>query len=113
MSVNSPEEIASVLEDALREIDPSIDFRWKRMFGGAGYYADDRIFAGWRGEGKLGLKLNEEDEAALLQLPGAREGEAAHYPFIPADFLDNPQRLIPWLRKSLDYVRSLPVKKRK
>lgn len=105
------QQFADILQDAILEIDPSINFHWRRMFGGAGYYANGRFFAAWfRGE-TFALKLPENEREALLAVAGAQEHGS--YVEVPKAFLTDTPLLAEWVEKSIAYAKSLPVKKKR
>lgn len=106
------QKYAAILQDAMLEIDPTINLNWKRMFGGAGYYANGEFFAAWfRGE-SIALKLPEQARADLLQIEGSKE-VGRHYVEVPPAFLDDVAVLAGWVSKSIDYASSLPGRRSK
>jgi TfoX/Sxy family transcriptional regulator of competence genes len=109
------ESIETALQEAILNVRPETVLDYKRMFGGAGYYADGRIFAGWFGKGSdsIALKLSPEDGEALLKATGTKSGMMPGYIEIPASMLNDTDKLSPWVEKSLNYVASLPEKKKK
>ena len=109
------ENIEKTLQETLLNVKPGTMLDYKRMFGGAGYYADGRIFAGWFGKGNdsIALKLSPEDGEALLKVAGTKTGMMPSYIDIPASMLNDVDKLSPWVEKSLSYVASLPEKKKK
>jgi TfoX/Sxy family transcriptional regulator of competence genes len=105
------QKFADILQDAILEIDPTINFHWQRMFGGAGYYANGRFFAAWfRGE-TFALKLPEKDHKSLLDHEGARDHGS--YVEVAPSFLTDIPLLAEWVDKSIAYVQSLSVKKKR
>lgn len=100
------QKYAAILQDAILEIDPTINLSWKRMFGGAGYYANGEFFAAWFRGDSVALKLPEQTRAELLQIAGSKE-VGRHYVEVPPAFLDDAALLAAWVSKSIDYVRSL------
>jgi TfoX/Sxy family transcriptional regulator of competence genes len=109
------ENYARMLEDAVRETKPDADFAWKRMFGGAGYYVDEQIFAAWYGRDELALKLSEESANELKKLGGmaAPETMSKQYTHLPASIQKDEQAFAKWVAKSMAYVAALPKKKKK
>ena len=101
------QKFAAILQDAVLEIDPTINFRWQRMFGGAGYYANDRMFAAWFRGRSIALKLSSEDRDALLQMDGAQPA-TKNYVEVPQPFLEDIPLLAEWAAKSIAFVKSLP-----
>jgi TfoX/Sxy family transcriptional regulator of competence genes len=106
-------KFADILEDVLREIEPDAIFRWKRMFGGAAYYADDRQFGGWYRSETISLKLADDDRDALLQIEGSQMGMGKQSVEVPPTWLEDTIELRSWLEKSLAYVATLPEKKKR
>ena len=106
---------AKMLEDAIRQNKPEADFSWKRMFGGAGYYVDEQIFAAWFGTDTLALKLSAEAADELKQLGGlaVHETKSNQYIYMPAAIQNDEDKLAVWVAKSVSHVGSLPRKKKK
>ncbi len=85
----------------------------KPMFGNLGAFVNGNMFAGLFGS-SLGVKLGEQDRAALSAIPGAG-------PFGPAErpmggYLSLPSSLTAeeasrWVAKAQAYVATLPPKK--
>ncbi|MEL6307545.1 MAG: TfoX/Sxy family protein [Chloroflexota bacterium] len=96
---------ANRLELLVKELMPDTPFRWRKMFGGAGYYANDVMFAGWYGEGEtIGLKLNENDCKVMLAIDGAEQGMGKHTILLPTHIWEDDEMLKEWLSKSINYV---------
>src|SRR5688500_14644160 len=104
--------IKNTLQESILNVKPDVNVDYKRMFVGAGYYADGKIFAGWFGKGSdsIALKLSAEDGAALLRVDGTKTGMMPSYIEIPATLLHDVDKLAPWVEKSLNHVASLPEK---
>ena len=86
--------------------DQEINLSWKRMFGGAGYYANGNMFAAWfRGE-RFALKLPEDEREELLQIGGV-QAMAKQYIEVPPSFLTDCLLLAEWTKKSIDYAETL------
>ncbi len=107
------EKFANLLEDILKDINPDIEFSWKKMFGGAGYYANGVMFAGMYHDHTIGLKLKPEHCEALLANGGAQEGFGKNTVDVPETMLTDTATLTEWVGKSLDYAASRPPKKKK
>lgn len=109
---NFPNTLAAVLQEALLRIDPAPGLTWKKMFGGAGYYADGVIFAAYFGTDSLALKLSEDDRAALLTVPGSAPSEMSkQYTEIPPSMVHDVEAIAPWVEKAVRYVKGLPPQK--
>ena len=109
------ENIVKTLQEAILNVKPEVMLDYRRMFGGAGYYADGKIFAAWFGnkDSRFALKLPEADADELLQTPDTQRGMMASYIEVPAAWLHDVDKLAPWVEKSLNYVASIPAKKKK
>jgi TfoX/Sxy family transcriptional regulator of competence genes len=105
-------EIEMALRASLANVAPDAILERRAMFGGAGFYAYRRMFAGYYGKG-LALKLSDSDRSELLAVEGTDRTESPQYIEVPPAFLHDPARLDPWVVRSLEYVKSLPEKKRK
>ena len=97
------QRFANILQDALMEIDPTITFSWKRMFGGAGYFVNGTIFAAWFREASIALKLPEAEREELLQM-GGLPAMMRQYVEVPQSFLTDIVLLAEWIGKSIEYV---------
>jgi TfoX/Sxy family transcriptional regulator of competence genes len=105
-------DIEMALTVSLANVAPDAILESRSMFGGAGFYAYGRMFGGYYGKG-LALKLAESDRNDLLAVEGATRTQSPQYIEVPPTFLDDPALLDPWLIRSLEYIKSLPDKKRK
>lgn len=106
------QRFAELLQDAVLEVDPTIHFTWKRMFGGAGYYVNGKLFASWYRDEQLAMKFATADHAALLEIEGAAMANKQAVD-VPEAILTDGTALAAWVAKSIDYVASLPEKKKK
>lgn len=113
MAVN-PSYRAFVL-DQLGRVAPGI--RGRGMFGGVGIYADDLFFA-LIGDDTLYLKVDDSNRADFEEagmgpfLPFGEGGEVMQYYELPADVLEEPDRLKPWVEKAIEVARSARLAKR-
>jgi len=81
----------------------------KRMFGGAGVYADGQIFA-LLDDGTVWLKADAENEPALRDAGSrqftfpAKDGQimAMAYWSLPETALDDPDEAVAWARASIE-----------
>lgn len=107
------EAFADLLEDVVKEIKPNAEFSWRKMFGGAGYYVNGVMFAGWYEADNIGFKLNETDRATLLAMDETHQGMSQHTINVPRAMLEDKKFLREWVAKSLDFAESRPPKKKK
>lgn len=106
------QKFADILQGAVLEVDPSINFTWKRMFGGAGFYVNGKLFASWYRDEQIAIKLAEADRAALLEVEGAAMANKQAVD-VPDSILNDVTQLATWTAKSIEFVMSLPEKKKK
>jgi TfoX/Sxy family transcriptional regulator of competence genes len=101
--------------DQLGRVTPGI--RARSMFGGVGIYADDLFFA-LIGDGVLYLKVDDSTRPDFVAagmgpfMPFGDGGEVMQYYELPADVLEEPDRLKPWVEKSIEVARRARLAKR-
>ena len=93
--------------------------RFRAMFGGAGAYAHDVMFASLSDVG-LALKFSPADQQELLAMPGVERLRYApdappskQYLLVPEDVLNDDQALGAWLSRSITWARSNPARTRR
>lgn len=90
----------------------------RSMFGGVGIYADGLFFA-LMDDDTLYLKVDDSNrgdfEAAGTGpfMPFGDEQHVMRYYELPADLLEDPDRLRPWVLKAVDVARAARTRKRK
>lgn len=95
--------------DQLGRVAPGI--RGRGMFGGVGIYSGDLFFA-LIGDGTLYLKVDDSNRPDFVAagmgpfLPFGEGGEVMQYYELPADVLDEPERLRPWVEKAISVARA-------
>lgn len=104
-------QMADALRAALLLERPDIDLTYKPMFGGAGFWANGKIFAAWFGE-TLALKLPQALREELLSQGGTPNPYFGEYVQVPPPFEEEPELLAPYVAHSLDYVLKPKKKKR-
>jgi TfoX/Sxy family transcriptional regulator of competence genes len=102
------------LFDALQ---PEVGGTRKQMFGCPVAFENGQMFAGLFGRGMF-VRLGEKDRQALLASEGAHLFEPMmgrpmkEYVVLPPALLEDEQSVTAWLRRGLEYARSLPPKKK-
>ena len=95
------------VEDQLGALVP---IRSRGMFGGVGLYSED-LFFGLLDDDVLYLKADDETRADFEALgsrpfrPYGPEGGTMSYYDVPADLLEDPDRLRPWVERALAAAR--------
>ena len=89
----------------------------RSMFGGVGLYAEGLFFA-LIAEDRLYFKVDDTTRLEFERLgmePFRPFGEdtAMGYFEVPADVMEDPMKLAPWMRKALDLAASAKREKRK
>ncbi|HYM36411.1 MAG TPA: TfoX/Sxy family protein [Steroidobacteraceae bacterium] len=103
----------------LEQLTPFARVVSRRMFSGAGLYADG-LFFGLIADDTLYLKVDDSNRADYLQrgckpfqpFPGKSEYSMSYYD-VPADVLDDGEDLSRWARKSLAVALTSANKKPK
>jgi TfoX/Sxy family transcriptional regulator of competence genes len=95
--------------------DPRVEV--KPMFGNLGAFVNGNMFMGLFGA-DVGVKLADIDREALLREDGAgpfgpTERPMGGYVTLPASWHEAQANAVPWVRKALDHVGSLPPKVKK
>ena len=91
----------------------------KPMFGNAGGFlpGNDQMFLSLFGEA-VSARLSPDDRATLLETSGTAIFEPMtgrpmkEYVTFPAEWRDHPDRMTPWIDRSVSYVAALPPKKK-
>lgn len=94
------------------------DVSTKKMFGNLAGFANGHMFTGVFGDSVF-VRLGETDRATLLAEDGAVQFEPMEgkpmreYVVLPAAWCDATSNALPWIEKSLTFVRALPTKEKK
>lgn len=102
------------LFDALR---PGVGGERRQMFGYPCAFENGQLFTGLFGD-SLFVRLGEQDRAELLKTKGAAPFEPMkgrpmkEYVVLPPAMLEDEEAVTSWMRRGLDFVRSLPPKKK-
>ena len=96
-----------------------MDLSFKSIFGGVTGYVKGTVFASLSNIG-LALKLSAIDQAALLMEEGAKRlryepdaPESKQYIVVPKALQDDSEALVVWVKRSTDFVLSLPPPKKR
>jgi TfoX/Sxy family transcriptional regulator of competence genes len=108
----APQELIDLFDQAIA------DFRVvekKKMFGYPCIFVNGNLTAGLYQDTMM-MRLSETDRKQFLLLQGASVFEPMpgrpmkEYVMLPPAVLNNPAKLKNWLKKSIDYARTLPAK---
>lgn len=108
----SPETLVRTFETVVPNA-PGVERR--KMFGYPAAFVGGNLFMSLF-QDSLVLRLPDGDRAAFLKLDGAAAFEPMpgrpmrEYVVAPAAMVARPKSLAPWIRRSLEYVRSVPAK---
>jgi DNA transformation protein len=97
-----------VLEQ-LKRVRP--DLRDRSMFGGVGIYAGDFFFA-LIADDTLYFKVDDSNRSAFEArgmgpfMPYGPSGEVMQYYEVPADLLEDPEALSPWVEQAIEVART-------
>lgn len=110
----SPEFLEFVMEQ-LGRVTPVTS---RRMFGGVGVYSDGIFFAVMDDE-TLYLKVDDTNRPDFEAIgtgpfrPFGEDKQGMQYYELPADLLEDPDQLRPWVHRAIDVARRARVKKKK
>lgn len=117
MTIPHPELQAQLIAGT-KEAAPELELRFRAMFGGAGAYAFEQMFASLSDVG-LALKLAPEAQEKLLKLEGAKRLQyddsmppSKSSIVVPPKVCADAKQLAVWVGESLEYVSKLPAKKK-
>ena len=111
-------ELQTVLLNASDALPHDGELVFKPMFGGACAYFNGRVFASLSHAG-LALKLSPKQQEQLLEIGGRMlqyEADAPiskSYVVLPEKIWRDGEQFSIWARKSVDYVLTLPLPKRR
>ncbi|MBI3976682.1 MAG: TfoX/Sxy family protein [Chloroflexi bacterium] len=83
----------------------------RSMFGGYGIFAESSMFALIAGEG-LFFKVDDTNRARYEEA-GSKQYRPMPYYRVPADVLEDEDRLLDWARVSVAIARAAPKKRRR
>lgn len=110
-------EFEHILREAAMLARPDCSFSMKFMFGGAGFFADNAMFAGAFGGRGFALKLPPDARENLLALGGepitSPEPWIPNYAEVPLPFFDDMTALVPFVETSIEYALRTQTKKRR
>ena len=92
-------EVADVAEAFVATVDTIGDVTWRRMFGGAGVFVEDKMFALIDSDGRLHLKADESNRDRF-EAAGAEKHTRMPYFTVPAEVLANEDELRSWAAES-------------
>jgi TfoX/Sxy family transcriptional regulator of competence genes len=106
------EELADRIRDQLVYDTAVIE---KRMFGGLAFMVEGHMTVVASRDGGLMARVDPEEADALLAEPHVGAFEMRGKPLagwlrVDAEGVATPEQLEPWVRRSVDYARSLPPK---
>ncbi len=116
---NDPKALQAAIESAFDLTYEDVGLQFRPMFGGIMSYARGRPFASLSNAG-LALKLSPEDRENLIEKENAQplryepdDSPSKSYTLVPESWHDDPDKLLPILKKSVEYCSTLPMKKKR
>ncbi len=87
----------------------------KKMFGGLAFLAGGNMAVAASGKGGLMVRVDPQENDALLELPGAEPFVMRGRPMdgwlrVAGDAVTTRDELEPWVKRGLKYARWLPAK---
>ena len=116
MIMPRPDDDARRLFDSVLPDDPRVSAR--PMFGNVAGFVNGNMFTGLFGN-DLFVRLSEADRSELLVEPGAAVMEPMtgrpmkEYVVLPTGWRDEPERVVAWVGRSLEWAGAMSEKKPK
>jgi TfoX/Sxy family transcriptional regulator of competence genes len=111
----SPMELTDFLENSLK----NVKCHKRKMFGFPAYFINGNMFTGTFEE-HLFLRLSEDERENMKgvhqevkSFEPAKGRVMKEYVVVPKSLYENKKEFSIWMNKSIDYVSSLPSKKKK
>src|SRR3954468_2637947 len=103
------------LADRIREALGKQRFTEKKMFGGLAFLIGGNMSVAASGQGGLLVRVDPDQTEQLLAEPGVDVMEMRGRPMkgwlrVDASVLDDEQALQVWVRRGVEYARTLPTK---
>jgi DNA transformation protein len=98
------ELVGDQADDVVELLAPLGAVRWKRMFGGAGIFVDDGMFALIDSGGQLHLKVADANRDRY-EHAGARKHPRMPYYSVPESVRGDDALLLAWARESAELAR--------
>ena len=106
------------LVQLFKALQPEVGGTPRQMFGYPCGFENGQLFTGLFADG-LFVRLGEEERAQLLGVSGAlpfapmKGRPMKEYVVLPPGMLEDEDAVKSWMRRALEYARSLPAKKKK
>ena len=110
----APEELVEFVSEKMKDV--KCDYR--KVFGYPAYFINGNMFTGIHGD-KLFLRLSDADVERIMKIKGVSAFEPVPgrsmkgYVVLPKSVYSSDSLFNEWLHKSINYVSSLPPKKKK
>ena len=98
------EQVGSAADEVVAALAPLGEVRWKKMFGGAGIFVDDRMFALIDASGTLHLKVSDANRERFEQSGAVKHARMPYYS-VPASVRADDDLLLQWARDSAELAR--------
>jgi TfoX/Sxy family transcriptional regulator of competence genes len=111
--VTYDEDLANRIRELIAS-DP--DVTEQRMFGGLAFLVSGNMSVAASGQGGLMVRVDPQDTGALLRRPHAHPFEMRGRAMdgwlrVDSEGVRNKRQLEPWVRRGVEYARSLPPKR--
>jgi DNA transformation protein len=93
---------AEEIVDDLRELGA---LSWRKMFGGAGIFVDEKMFALVDSDAQLHLKVDDSNRARYEAMRAAQHPRMPYFA-VPGAVLDDHTALLEWAAESVEVARS-------
>jgi DNA transformation protein len=95
-------EFADQITEDLGELG---EVTWRKMFGGAGVFVDDKMFALIDSEARLHLKVDDSNRARYEAVDAEKHSRMPYFA-VPADVIEDHSALTDWASQSVAIARA-------
>lgn len=93
------------------QLSPLTHISSKKMFGGVGYFHEDKMFGMIQSNGIFRLKVDDRNRATFEKygsgpLTSAKKKGSMPYYEVPLEIVENQEELLNWVRTSIEIAHS-------
>ncbi len=98
------DEVGQFAEEVVETFEALGLVSWRKMFGGAGIFIEDSMFALIDANARLHLKVDDTNRDRFLDV-GAEKHVRMPYYSVPSEVLVDDDTLVDWARDSIEIAR--------
>ncbi len=99
------QDVGEFAAEVVEALAPLGEIGWRKMFGGAGIFADGSMFALIDSAARLHFKVGESNRGRYEKAGSEKHGRMPYYS-LPDDVLADDDELLAWARESIALSKS-------